>query len=126
MIDLDMILSQEITVSKTNGITIGVYGSGQTLRNFAQDPYFKVYNAESEQKATKVARIYFNRPEYVYPEHKESGKKVWYFNSLERKLLNNILSDPDIWGQLVIALNKVTYLLEWYSKPDYTKLERGK
>lgn len=124
MINLDEILLNEKTIFKDNRLLIGVFGSGLTLRNFAQKPYFKVYDSESVTKASNVARIYFDEPEYVYPEHRESGKGVWYLNSYERKYLDNILSVPDNWGKLIMGLNEITRLNVWYSKPDYTKLER--
>lgn len=124
MINLDEILLNEKTIFKDNRLLIGVFGSGLTLRNFAQKPYFKVYDSESVTKSSKVVRIYFDEPEYVYSEHREPGKGVWYLNSYERKYLDNILSDPDNWGKLIMGLNEITRLNVWYSKPDYTKLER--
>ena len=61
---------------------------------------------------------------YIYIEYKELGKDYWYFNSRERKLIDKILSDPNILEQLIMSLNKVTKLNVWYSKPNYRDLRK--
>lgn len=48
---------EELAVYRGDGILISVDGSGFSDRNFDKDPYFKVYNAESVSRATKIARI---------------------------------------------------------------------
>lgn len=114
----------EIRVYSNNKFLIGVYGPGMTDRNFHQRPYFKVYNSSKYENANKVARIYFDSPNYVYPEHKERGKEVWYLSNSDKKLLNNILNSKDIWDSLNIALAKITNSKSvYYNKPDYNLLE---
>lgn len=55
------------------------------------EPYFKVYNNTSHQKANKIARISFLTPKYI--EHRdESGKQPWKLNSSDRKKVCNYLN----------------------------------
>lgn len=56
---------------------LGIYPSTTHIKGFLLDPYFKVYNSESERTADKVARISILRPEYVYHNGRD-GKK--HFN----------------------------------------------
>lgn len=52
---------------------------------------FKLYNSNSLRTATKVARIKFLEPKYVF--HKdENGLKPWIFNSKEKELLIKYLN----------------------------------
>ena len=53
--------------------------------------YFKLYDSDSFDKATKIARISFREPKYVI--HKdENGLQPWIFNNREKKLLIEYLN----------------------------------
>lgn len=73
-------------------------------------PYFKVYNHYSYTIASKVARIYFYKPEYIIHRNSD-GKENWILNSKERRVLMNCLqlkpirSIYTVWQQLIIAFN---------------------
>lgn len=56
------------------------------------NPYFKVYNSESFDKATSMNRISFNAP--VYIEHTTYGKDRWILNSKEKRNLVSLLMAP--------------------------------
>lgn len=56
------------------------------------NPYFKVYNNESYDKATSMNRISFTEPLYI--NHTTYGKKRWFLNSKEKKNLISLLNAP--------------------------------
>lgn len=115
----------EVTSYSGGGISICVDGSGFTDRNYHLKPYFKVYNGENRQKASKVARIYFDEPKYVYPEHSD-GKQVWYFNSTEKKLFVKTLTDK-VWQKMNNDLLRVckNELNSGFNEiPDYSLLRK--
>lgn len=70
--------------------------------------YFKVYDAENFSKATKVARLNLQKPEYEY--HRTPGKNIWILNSSEmRKMINILKSVNDgksVWDRLAEECNK--------------------
>lgn len=81
-------------------IGIAVDGDGKTYRGWAHDPYFKIFTGgPNVRRATKVARIRFDRYLYVYPEHK-SGI-VWYLDQKEIDIMMNMLSIPGIWETVI-------------------------
>lgn len=55
--------------------------------------YFKFYNSSSYSSATKIIRISFDSPKYIFHVN-EDGKEDWILNSKEKKLLVNILNKP--------------------------------
>ena len=58
--------------------------------NRAGEPYFKVYDNISHNKATHIARISFLEPRYI--RHRdEAGKQPWKLSSSEKKKMLNYL-----------------------------------
>ena len=53
------------------------------------NPYFKVYNSESFDKATSMNRVSFNEPAYIH--HTTYGKDRWFLNSKEKRNLVSLL-----------------------------------
>ena len=53
--------------------------------------YFKFYNSSNFRNATKVVRILFTKPDFVY--HRD-GLRLWELNSGEKKLLIEVLKSP--------------------------------
>lgn len=118
----------EVYVTSTENFAITVDGDGKTDRGFKYDPYFKVYNSTSVEKAKKVCRIRIRSATYVKPHASENRDSHWKLNSSERKELDNRLSDKNIWQRLITDTNKVINdrskeLDINLVKPDYTKLE---
>lgn len=109
-----------VYTNNNENICITVDGSGQTDRGFDADPYFKVYNSSKPAKATKVARIYFSRPEYV-KDHQ--GKPIWNLNSKECKMLNKILANDNVWNKLNEELSNVIQKTVYYPHVDYSKIK---
>ena len=70
------------------------------------NPYFKFYNAVSRDKATKVIRILFRKPDYVI--HTDS-KKIWKLNSSDKKLLMKILNEPSSYYKNVNTWNAAKF-----------------
>ncbi len=71
--------------------------------------YFKLYNHKEYRKASKVARIDFRNPEYIYHVHHD-GKKDWALNSHERAKLLEILNmkifhGETVWKMLILNFN---------------------
>lgn len=59
--------------------------------NRSGNPYFKFYNADNYNKATKIIRVLFKKADYVV--HND-GKELWELNSKEKKLLIKVLNEP--------------------------------
>lgn len=55
--------------------------------------YFKVYNNSDYRKATKVVRILFTEPDFLYHH---DGLLLWKLNSSQKKLLMQILQSPSL------------------------------
>lgn len=105
--------------------------------------YFKYYNDINNSKATKVARIWLTKAEYLY--HRDN-KYIWNLTDKEIKLLVNWLNSSSdeyegltVWQQILIVYNrdnfgikpKETINNDLYTDkafnintkmPDYTKL----
>lgn len=104
-------LNEMATVGRVNGTYITV--TADSGRNYYNQEYFKIFNSESPSKATKVARILFRRPEYIY--HKDQYEQ-WILNSKERKALNlafkqksKYQKDCTIWQYGILQFNLETY-----------------
>lgn len=55
----------------------------------SSDFYFKLFDASSENKARRIARIDFFRPVYILPEPKfNRGKAYWWLNDNDKRELN--------------------------------------
>lgn len=74
--------------------------------------YFKVYNNINPNKATKVARIKFRKPEYIIYDN-NNGIENWFLNSIEKRSLMRILISPSslypdriVWNELIRLFNK--------------------
>lgn len=80
--------------------------------------YLKLYNSDSKQKASKVARISIYKP--IYIEHanirRMVGKEDWVLNSKEKKefidFLNSVQNGHTVWQKTVIDYNKELDLFE--------------
>lgn len=59
--------------------------------------YFKYYNSDLYQKATKVARINFRTSEKVHHRN-DDGKEDWIISSKEKKVLCDFLDQPSKFG----------------------------
>jgi len=84
--------------------------------------YFKYYDNEDYDMATKVARIRFDRPEYIGGSHKEGSKKPWTLKPMEKQMLINILKQENTdekgytnWQAMIIRWNRDNFHL---SKED--------
>lgn len=83
---LEEYLDEMATIYKSVEYGIGVSVNPDSNRQ--GNPYFKFYNNPNYTKATKIIRILFASPDYVY--HKD-GKQLWELNNKEKKLLIDIL-----------------------------------
>lgn len=89
----------EKVVYRGNGISIST--DSTSGRN---GYYFKVYNNERYSKASKVARINLEHPDY---EYHSGDKRIWDLNSSEKKLLIDVLKsknnngDTTVWDDVV-------------------------
>jgi len=137
-------LNEMATVGRINGTYITV--TADSGRNYYNQEYFKIFNNESPSKATKVARILFRRPEYIY--HKDQYEQ-WNLNVKERKALNLVFKqkskyqkDCTIWEYGILQFNLETYdipfeeskqitmktqkdMLEYLSEQDKTKNKKN-
>ena len=79
--------------------------------------YFKFYNSDSPDDATKVARIRIDRPYYVGGIHRESNSKgiveKWVLSDKEKQLLIKLLKTESIdnagcnkWQDILIRWNR--------------------
>lgn len=112
------------------GITVD--GSGNTNRNFIEDPYFKIYDGNNVKNSKHVTRIKVFEPSYVI-----HNNQVWNISSKYKRALNEILSAHD-YKNWKILLNECVIesgqdlSKEEYDKfmstpmPDYTKLKNIK
>ena len=84
--------------------------SVQVNRNEGRNgSYFKLYNHKDYKEASKVARINFKSPEYVYHINRD-GKKDWALNSRERAKLLEVLNmvvfrGETVWTMLILSFN---------------------
>lgn len=83
--------------SKGKSYFIGVDSSP----NYIGNPYFKFYNSDSVESATRVARISFLTPRYVY--HRSESLPPLILNSKQRKIL-------------------MAYMNEWCDEDGYDEL----
>lgn len=91
----------ESKVYSDSNICIFVDGSGETERNYYQNPYIKVFNAENRAKSNKAHRIYIKDPQYEESHGKLDGKDFWVLNSAERKMLDKIMDKTSKSGKTV-------------------------
>ena len=73
-----------------------------------EDTILKFMMQKNFSKATKVARLNLQKPEYEY--HRIPGKNIWILNSSEmRKMINILKSVNDgksVWDRLAEECNK--------------------
>lgn len=63
-------------------------------------PYFKVYDSESEQSASRIARIRFDMPIYeIHAKQYNRGKDYWWLNSKEKRKLITYLNAPNMYNK---------------------------
>lgn len=89
--DVEIIQEINLVSSSDYNITIGFFPTRNS--NYFYDPYFKVYNHKREASATKVARIYLNRAEYVSEHNNRDGKKSFKLNKNELAFMLKCLRD---------------------------------
>lgn len=118
---------EEKVVYRGNGISIST--DSTSGRN---GYYFKVYDNESFSKASKVARINLEKPEY---EYHGGDKRIWDLSKSDKQLLINVLkskSDDNntVWNDVVsnCAEYEKSYKtnISNLEMPDYMKLEFNK
>ena len=80
--------------------------------------YFKYYNSQFYDTATKVARIRMNKADYVGGIHKEKGLEKWNLTHREKQYLVKILSSPsedhkgfNRWQDVIITYNRDNFHL---------------
>ena len=95
---------EERVVYKGDGILITVDGSGLTDRNFDKDPYFKVYNSESSDHATKIARISCKTFKQIHHTDKFDD---WNLTKKDKKKIANILSNKKSTSKNFFTYNSV-------------------
>lgn len=89
----------ENVVYRGNGISISTDST-----NNRNGYYFKIYDNESYSKATKVARINLEKPEYEY--HKDK-KSIWDLSQSDKRLMIDILKSKNkntnntVWNTIV-------------------------
>lgn len=86
-------------------------------RSTHNNRYLKFYNVAKDPThlATKVARIYIEKPEYV-KSHKEHGIKEWILTEKEKRLFVKLLQSPykrnpqiTNWQQVICTFNDGFY-----------------
>lgn len=91
--DTDDYLKSMVNVTSCPGINISVNEEKKKLGI----PYFKVYNHENVDNATKVARLHFKDSGMEY--HKDPlGKEVWELDNDEIKKIIELLKMPSGYG----------------------------
>jgi hypothetical protein len=73
-----------ILIDEKENISLAV--NPDNNRNLQGKQYFKFYNHQDYKRATKIARIRFDEPEYIIHGNFD-GKENWNLNSKERKVL---------------------------------------
>lgn len=75
--------------------------------------YFKYYDAEYSNMASKVARIRIDAAKYVGGNHKERNLKKWILSNKEKQYLIEILNSPSDdypsltkWHDILITYNR--------------------
>lgn len=92
-------------------------------RNYFGIEYFKVYNQDSYDKATKATRISFREPVYI-SHNNPDGKQPWVLNAKERKLLISQMNKPSrlfknsglnlkIWHDCIAHFNNEAYGIDF-------------
>lgn len=110
-IEADEILTGFVTVGRFKEENMSVAVNPDANRNKVNTEYFKVYNNEFPDKATKIARIKFRTCEYVI--HNNNGRKtVWFPDRDEIRNLVRILNYPSakdkgftVWQSLILSFN---------------------
>lgn len=113
----------ESKVYSDDNICIYVDGSGETERNYYQNPYIKVFNAKTRSKANKAHRIYIKDPQYEESHGKVDGKDFWVLNSSERKMLDKVMCKVSKSGNNVFEdiLDKVAAESHRTDRPNIPK-----
>ena len=95
--------------------------------------YFKLYNSDIISRATKVARISFDHPNYLDHVNKD-GKEDWILTLKEKRELLDILKQKDKrgftkWQRMFMVYNNDNFNIDFddlisgdISKEDYNKL----
>lgn len=97
----------EFRIYSGKELLITVDGDGYQDRGYANDPYFKVYDNIKREAATKICRIAIKESKYIKPHITSGLDSTWKLNSSERKNLDNILSNNEIWVDLLEKANKL-------------------
>lgn len=77
------------------------------------EPYFKVYDSFSIDKAKRIARLSFDEPKYII--HKDGlGKQSWFMNAFEKKYIVRLLKKNrhSVWKKLISNWNKEKYQIK--------------
>lgn len=85
-------------------------------KNRLGEYYFKIYNHFSANSATKVARISFFEPRYIF--HTRSAWNPWTFDSSTKKIVVDLLSKNSysVWKKLIANFNNALtgiYCRKW-------------
>lgn len=92
--------------------------------------YFKVYNAASERRATRLARINFTQPLYtVHAPKWNRGKDYWWLNAREKRYLMEFFESRNWagytnWQYAILEFNKEKGLT--YEETKSNLLNEGK
>lgn len=110
-IEAGEILTEFVTVGRFKKENMSVAVNPDANRNKINTEYFRVYNNEFPDKATKIARIKFRSCEYVI--HNNNGRKtIWFPDRDEIRNIVRILNCPSakdkgftVWQSLILSFN---------------------
>jgi hypothetical protein len=96
-------------------------------KDFADNPYFRLYNASNPVEATAVARIYIHKAAYAKNSH---GQAKFILSKFDLEELIDALNSSDdddekntVWNKLLVSLENMTHRdFVGTPMPDYTKL----
>lgn len=123
--------SQEVLNEKTlfssPKIMIAVNPDQTKSVSFANDPYFKIYDADSFNSAKRIARISLKDPHYIY--HKNNrGKEQWILNASERKTLitalTTIIGNKTVYDLLLDDIFNYCGIRPNIPLPDFSIIKR--
>lgn len=120
---------------------IAVDGDGGSYRKYGLDPYFKIYHYSANRYAEGVSRIYFDRPEYVYPPHGRDSfgnEQLPMPRDLLKLFIKTMNKHPEIWKKMndmrvVVTMRYINELkkdrpgykvVDFYELPDYSLLNK--
>ena len=98
-----------VHIDKTDNLLIAVFPN---INRKGSEPYFKILDSYSYQKAKKMARIAFKEPRYIHRKDSD-GKIDWKLDSKEKKMLvrhlnseSNMFGEKyNVWQQAIILFN---------------------